>query len=341
MIKKAIAASKEEDDGKVLVLVGSSNKQRAIKNPLTFVERRDILYTIFGGDIVVRPLPDYDYQYDVWETNLHNVIFEYANMHLKERHFLPVFVSSDRGDDSEQRDFWKSGGDTLVVDPYICIDGSDISATKVRGILSKTAIGKVYEEEDLQKMMPLESRQFFDEHQDIHSVIVKEQEAIDNYNWIWEFNKTPYPVIFQATDAFVTDSNGDVLLIKRGGDFGNGQIAMAGGYLEHDLTLKENMKKELLEETNLDLSKHRHLISGSWTCDAPLRSARGRMITTAFAIHLVDTTIEDLLKSGEVVAGDDASEVLKVPLFDIKSGHACLYSDHAGIITKLCQLYEI
>lgn len=333
MIRKAIQHAGVND--KVLILVGSSNKCRTPKNPLKYDERKELILKKFGYKVDVRPLPDFDYQDAVWESELHKIVKEYAATQ-EEQYFIPVFVSGDRGDDPEQRDSWKSGGDTFAVPPFKLPSGTGVSAIDVREHLTTIEEGRIYEDPLLTQLLPLETRQFFEENQDVHQMLIKEKIALDNYKWIWK--NAPYIPTFQATDALVVDEEDNILLIERGGNTGKGQFAMAGGYLEVDLTLEQNMKKELLEETNLDLDNCDNTILKSMTFDAVGRSSRGRIITTAFMVKLHGVTIPELIDADILKAGDDASRLAVTTIDSVKKGTVCLYSDHAGIINKLFEL---
>lgn len=337
MIQKALNDAKP-DNSEVLILVGSSNKARSIDNPFTYNERRSMLQEhledIGATNCHIRPLPDFDYQDEQWEVNLHEVIAKFAKNNIKDRYFIPVFVSGKRGNDSELRESWKSGGETLPVEP-VTYKSEDLSATMVRDHLATVSIHRIYEDDGLRSMLPLYSRKFIDEHPEVHQHIINERKAVADYKELWK--DAPFTPIFQATDAFVVDKHGTVLLVERGGDIGKGQYAMAGGYLEPELTLFENMKKELLEETNLDLDQYDHEVLNPLTVDAPNRSHRGRIITTAFMIKL-DASLEDLIEADLIKAGDDAERLATASLDGIKKGEVTLYSDHAGIINKLCEI---
>lgn len=335
MIKQTLNLA-ETEEAQTLILVGSSNKSRSLKNPFTYLERRkmivDNLEDIGATDFHVRPLPDFDYQDDRWLNNLHNIIKDFAKENIKEHHFIPIFVSPDRDDDAQLRNSWKSGGGSVITSSYK-YKGGNLSATMVRELLVENYTSDVEDDPTLRAVLPFYTRKFLDKDKSGVQALCREHSEMKHFKNLWK--DTPYPVIFQATDAFVIDKEDNVLLIERGGAIGKGKYAMAGGYLEEGLTLEENMKKELLEETNLDLDKHNHGILKSWTCDAPDRSGRGRIITTAFMVWLKDDLISDLV---DLEAGDDAAHVIHTKLEDIKNGSVDLYSDHAGIINKLCEI---
>lgn len=129
--------------------------------------------------------------------------------------------------------------------------------------------------------------------------------------------------IFVTTDAVVIHK-GRLLLIKRGGDQGRGLWALPGGFLEPGLTLLENIKKELLEETGLKIDyfteNHKSLV-----IDTVGRSLRGRTITHVFkAYPLTD----------ELNAGDDAVEAQWFEILELPPSTQW-FEDHYHIAMKV------
>jgi len=104
-------------------------------------------------------------------------------------------------------------------------------------------------------------------------------------NWIEQnralrsFQRAGEP-IFVTTDAILRNIDRQILIIKRGGATGHGLWALPGGFAEPDLTLVENMRKELREEVGVDLKNQNPI--HSWVEDKVDRSTRGRTITHVF-----------------------------------------------------------
>ncbi len=154
--------------------------------------------------------------------------------------------------------------------------------------------------------------------------------AILKYKADWAF--APFPNTLQATDAVVRDVTGRFLMIKRKSEFGEGQLALCGGFLEHDIDHETNMKKELEEECSLYLDKTPHEIVTSWFCGAVNRSKRGRMSTNVYLVQL-EGKFEDL----DLCGGDDAHEDLCYLSKD-ELDKECLFSDHEGLIERVLHL---
>ena len=121
---------------------------------------------------------------------------------------------------------------------------------------------------------------------------------------------------------------GHVLLVERGGEYGRGLYALAGGFLDKNETLLDCALRELQEETGLIINPN--ALKSSHTFDAPERSTRGRTITTVFYFELMGDDLPD------VVGGDDASRAFWLPLGELDG--RMMFEDHYSIITKMLGL---
>lgn len=314
-------------NGAVLVLVGSSNKSREFKNPLTYKERKEILSIHYNeaDNLYVAPLKDFDYDDTAFENNLHLVIQEAACQIFKGEYYTPYFVSSVKGGDDLARASWARNAEVIALEPTEIL-GVPVSASGMRESLSE------YAPELFPQFLPEATIDFLSNHQEILDYIKASHKAVEDYKSSW--GATPFPVQFHATDAVIRDIEGNFLMIRRGGDFGEGKVALAGGFLEQDLTHEQNMYKEVLEETNLDLESVDHKIVTSWLCDAPERANRGRMTTMVFLVQ-VNVPFAELT----IRAGDDASSVLVLDSQGLEDFD--LFNDHAGLIRKVLHLEEI
>lgn len=142
-----------------------------------------------------------------------------------------------------------------------------------------------------------------------------------------DWSGAPFPVIFHTVDSIVLRS-GHVLCVRRGKAYGNGQIALPGGFLNPNERLKVGAIRELKEETGIKLSKEELMqsIVDQHVFDHPERSERGRTLTSAFLIDL---------KSGalpKVKGGDDADHAFWIPLRELPSKEEEFFEDHFHII---------
>ena len=327
MINKVIDVCDKDD--KVLILVGSSNKTRSLKNPMTYEEREGMIRKEFGNEVEILPLRDYDYNDHKWEVKLHELL-DFFSVGGE-----PVLVGSSKEGDDILRQDWARGLETLTVDSY----GGDLSASRIR----KMVIDSGSPEKAI-KHLTKSVRLFLLQNPTAINFLISEGKVVRDYKESW--SPAPFAPTFMATDAIVRDNNGKFLLIERGGEVGTGDLALAGGFLEQELTHEDNMKKELKEETTLDLDKVPHTIVTSWLCDAPERAIRGRMTTYAFLVQLdgvfCETPMQDVYlktEDGEcfpVEPDDDASGISIMTLEELET--AKLFNDHAGLIDKVLQL---
>jgi 8-oxo-dGTP diphosphatase len=111
-----------------------------------------------------------------------------------------------------------------------------------------------------------------------------------------------------------------VLLIKRGNDPFQGYWALPGGYVEWDETVEASCRREVKEETGLDVVT----LDLSGVYSHPERHPR-QTISIAFRA----------LVEGEPQAGDDA---LEAAWFDIDDVPATIAFDHAQMIQDAIRL---
>lgn len=132
-----------------------------------------------------------------------------------------------------------------------------------------------------------------------------------------------YDPIFVTTDAVVIHKD-QLLLVKRGGNQGRGLWALPGGFLEPGLTLLENIKKEIREETGLKIDyfteNHNPLV-----IDTVGRSLRGRTITHVFKAYSLTDQLD---------AGDDAVEAQFFPIPELPPSTQW-FEDHYHIAMKV------
>lgn len=108
--------------------------------------------------------------------------------------------------------------------------------------------------------------------------------------------KYPRPAVTTDCVVFGFDKHDlKVLLIERGGEPFKGKWALPGGFLNMDETAEEGAKRELKEETGLEV-QNVELVS---CFSEPDRDPRGRTISIAFF------TVTEIQ---EPQAGDDASK---------------------------------
>lgn len=120
-----------------------------------------------------------------------------------------------------------------------------------------------------------------------------------------EAYKVKYPDGPYRTGDAIIEAAGRFVMIERGGALGYGTKAWPGGHQEAGETGVDAALRETGEETTLPftLEQLRSYIVGVHEFNAPNRSPRGRIITTAVHIQLPGMTVETLPK---VFGRDDA-----------------------------------
>ena len=155
-------------------------------------------------------------------------------------------------------------------------------------------------------------------------------DALVEYKLMWE--GAPFPPTFVTVDAVVVKS-GHILVVRRGGNYGKGQIALPGGFVNQDERIKDAAIRELKEETAIKLPKDdlKNAIVDERVFDHPNRSLRtGRTISHAFLLDL---------KSGalpQVKGNDDAAKSWWMPLREFYSREEEFFEDHYHIISYFC-----
>lgn len=92
----------------------------------------------------------------------------------------------------------------------------------------------------------------------------------------------------------------DILLIKRRNEPYKDCWALPGGFMEIDETLDSAVKREVMEETGIDIDKSCLKYLNEKIFDNPNRDARGRVVTVLSVVVVPSSTV--------VTAGDDAME---------------------------------
>lgn len=305
-----------------LVIVGSVNKPRTPKNPFTFEERRSLIQKLFKSKLEFCGIEDNTYNDDQWFMELRSIIKKYIS-------FLGV----------SQQDvcivgFIKDSSSYYLKNIFSDFESIKIEPLKVRGkLLNATVIRQKY-------FQDLERKTLFSESLNTKTVDWLEDFSMRNSkdylnlqlqekyynNYTNEASK--FPSIYQTVDAIVV-KNGKILLIQRKHNPGQGLYALPGGFVNINETLEQSCLRELKEETKINISYDvlKTLIRRRHTFDNPLRSERGRVITTAFYINL------DLYKADiSIFPDDDACGAGWFDLDEIVNLQDKFFEDHLDIV---------
>lgn len=315
---------------RLLILVGSANSGRTLRNPFTFEERRKMISRSIAElperpdcELLITALDDHLYNEAAWIENVqHQVEITLETFVNKEKPSVGIIGHSKDRSSYYLRLF---PGYRSVDVPGVYKDEDLIDSTVIRNmVLSETSWSDVM----FLKVMPHAAVQTMREtlrHNDFIALL-DDAKFIRDYKEQWK--GTPFPPTFITVDA-VVQCCGRILMIIRGERPGRGSLALPGGFIHEDEKLLDACIRELYEETQIRVP--RAVMHGSLrkkdTFDHPHRSSRGRTVTHAFRFDLAD---KDLPK---VRGGDDAASALWVPISAVQP-QKC-YEDHGYIIRSM------
>jgi 8-oxo-dGTP diphosphatase len=121
-----------------------------------------------------------------------------------------------------------------------------------------------------------------------------------------------------------------VLLVRRGEEPFKGMWATPGGFKRPDETLDEAARRELSEETGVDVAS---LLTQFGAYGDPGRDPRMNVVTVAYLAVLRDV--------GAIVAGTDATDAALVPVSDILEERIELAFDHVRIVRDAIERVRI
>lgn len=312
VIRKALTLS-----DKVIVLIGSAYQPRTVRNPWDFNEREALMRLAFSQEenrrILAFPLLDQTYNNQRWIKSvqqlvsgvIHNKIASSPKVgligHQKDSssEYLTLFPQWER----EEVENYNNISSTDIRELYF--DNGELSSslnTNVAIALEKFQTTKAYEQ------------------------VQNEFHFVKKYKSAWD--NAPYTPMFITVDAIVVQS-GHILMIERKAQPGKGLMALPGGFLDANETLKSAVIRELREETRIKVPAP--VLAGSISkmqvFDDPYRSARGRTVTHAYLIELQGD------KLPKVKGGDDASKAFWVPFAEVKP--ELMFEDHYHIVQAM------
>jgi len=304
----------------VIIIIGSADQPRTYKNPFTRQERAAMLHPVYNmGDmesaIRIEDVTDSTYNNLAWATKVQAIVAKHSYAgdsigiigHEKDEStfYLRMFPQ------------WKFE-DVDLIEP--------LNATDIRNLYFKRSGNMNF----IKSVVHHSTFDFLSQfaHTPAFEQIIREREFIDSYKM--QYASLAYPPIFVTTDAVVLCS-GHVLMVKRKAEPGRGLWALPGGFLNAytDASIQAAAIRELREETGIKVPAP-VLVGSIVDCkvfDAVDRSARGRTITHAFKIVLLDGMLP------KVRGADDAEKAKWVPLADVKRSEC--FDDHYEIIATM------
>ena len=320
----------------VIVLIGSANLPRSMRNPFTAEERKKIILDTYKtesykenfknkGNINIQLLSDTTYNDNRWIEQVQTMVANHTDPGDK-----IGLIGCAKDHTSYYLELFPTWGNEVVefLDP--------INATDIRELYwdyGATAnswspeTGRHTNEPSVSKFIPYTTLEFLREFEasETYNKIRSEKKFIE----VYKKSVQKYPRIEHTVDAVVVQS-GHILLIRRRSEPGQGMWALPGGFVDQQETLEDAAIRELKEETRIKVPEPilRGSIKQSKAYDDPNRSARARIITQAF--HIALPRQEQLPK---IKGGDDADKAQWVPLNKLNPTE--LFEDHYFIIDDM------
>jgi 8-oxo-dGTP diphosphatase len=147
------------------------------------------------------------------------------------------------------------------------------------------------------------------------------------------YDPSKFPAFAVTVDVVIlTMSEGrlHVLLVRRGEDPFRGMWAVPGGFKRPAETLDEAARRELSEETGVDVAT---LLTQFGAYGDPERDPRMNVVTVGYLAVLRDV--------GAVVAGTDAADAALVPASDVLNEKIDLAFDHLQIVRDAIERVRI
>lgn len=130
-----------------------------------------------------------------------------------------------------------------------------------------------------------------------------------------------------ATAAFIVNDNDEMLVVRRAKEPAKGTLDLPGGFVDMGETVEEGMRREIKEETGLDVHDIQYLFSSP-----NVYKYSGMGIHTLDMDYLVPVHGDNSIV---VKAADDAAEALWIPLTEVNPDDFGLDSIRHAVIRFL------
>lgn len=317
LISKAL-----DDNDMIIVVLGSSNRHRSVKNPFTVYERRSMILDWASNEKQVNEVnklrfvesPDNLYKEWSWKSEIVRRVSDLVPE--DEKSFIHLY--GHEKDDStyylKQFPEW----DFVSVDNFHEIDATGIRQTYFESnIVPKWPLPE-----------PIQSFLINFRHKDAYKDLMEDWKFFEKEKALFDGYPFPETLNFMCSDAVVV-CKGHLLLIKRKHAPGKNSWALPGGFKNANETFQDTAIRELKEETNLRIPEK--VLTGSikhnMMFDDPRRNLGINRVSMAYYIEV------DVNKDGsfpELRPQSDAFEAKWVPLS--KALAMNLFEDHLDII---------
>lgn len=330
IINDILEIKNENKCDRLIILVGSANVARDIRNPFTFEERKQMIENALAEsldekrlskrDITVHiePIEDSIYSNNVWLSNVQKTVKKFTSS--IDKFFLAGKSKSDTG----YLKYFPQYENALSTSTQF----NSVTATQIRELY----FCQSNQDQKLSFMIPIETYAFMKEFKNldggsVYDNLVNEFDYIVKYKN--KFKNEPYYRPSVTGDAVVTCC-GHLLIITRKTYPGKGLYALPGGFFkESDSSQIATAIRELKEETKINVKDDvlNGYIKSSMDFTDPMRSLRGRILTKAVHICLPDELVLPKIKGS-----DDAATAFWMPIDDVIDNRHMFFEDHYQII---------
>jgi len=300
----------------LIIVIGSSNTSRTLRNPWNETERKEMIVNSLSDDKKNRIsfifMNDYLYNDNLWTLTLQQKIRESTN-YSEDKDVALISFEEDKA--AYLKSFPQYSNIKFKYN-------DDHHAHDLRNRYFTYDVS--YE-----RHLPASSKMFLKDFQNSENFknLKEEFDYIRRYKSAWE--GAPFPPVFVTVDTVVLKS-GHILLVKRKFNPGKGLLALPGGFINQSEKIEDAALRELKEETKISVNIHdlRKSIAEMQVFDEPLRSSRGRVVTHAY---LIDLGVGELPR---IKGSDDAALATWIPLNEIFGKENQFFEDHYHIISS-------
>lgn len=306
--KQLIQEARQNCDN-LIIIIGSANSPRTIKNPFTYREREiDVITFLTSQDIAVGtyvyPINDYKYSDVQWLSDVAAIIEENNKNNKFE---VAIFGHM------------KEGNNYLKWFPQYKFENVEatykVNATQIRTNLFESGYPSVFSD------TVVEDWKYFQ----------KEKELFGNYPF-------PETLNFNCGDV-ILECSGHILLIQRGRAPGRGTWALVGGFKNATETFIDCAIRELYEETNVRIPEKvlRGSIVSTKIFDASDRGMGLPRVTMGVHIKV------ELDKDGKLPKANGSDDAMVAQWFPVEKimNDMDLFDDHKDIISVMCGVQSI
>lgn len=313
--KRVIDAALQRAD-RVAIVIGSHDKPRDIRDPWTSAERAQMIGGCFNAEeqkrLVFVPQVDHTYNLERWLGGVESSVYSAAFMRWKADTYKIGIIGVDKDWTSFYLNHFPQW-DRIPFDPGKLINATDIR----KGYFCETT----YEWQlDVPAYTAEWLRMWDGETWD---------KIASQYDFIFKY-QAKWGVGPHLTADMLVVQAGNILVIKRGPEYGGGLLALPGGFVNQNETVLDAAVRELYEETAVAIGEKsvlRPSIVKSQLFDAPGRSQRGRIVTTCFLARIHGKELP------KIKGGDDAADAMWVSPGLLRRSD--MFEDHYDIIEAM------